>query len=157
MNLSKKQTLLVLGLTTLIFWSCTKEQVCDENTTSAVNFAILNKTTNSTIETRLYYIVNDDDATDTLFHSRKSDYKQFPLKISGGPTKVRFGIGSSSDEIIFYHKAAEPVFQGMGCGYSPKFKIDSMVFTKNIIDSIYLFNKSVFTDEKEINFAIYYH
>ena len=70
MNLSKKQTLLVLGLTTLIFWSCTKEQVCDENTTSAVNFAILNKTTNSTIETRLYYIVNDDDATDTLFHSR---------------------------------------------------------------------------------------
>lgn len=127
---------------------------CTDNTTASVKAGFYSKTSKSSVvpdSLTLYgagmavYVYNKSKITPpALFPLRDSaDYSTFIIKINGITDTLRFNYWSY------------PHFISKECGYSMFHTVDTIFFTKNIIDSIARINPNITTENVE-NIRIYY-
>ncbi|MFC0877046.1 DUF6452 family protein [Saccharicrinis sp. FJH2] len=155
----KKKThiFFVAGIIALLL-SCNKTDECNHSTVAGVNYALQK---NSTSIVNSIYIAPVENPEDTLYYSgsASSYIKTLPLSLSSDTTAFLFVAGDSidtaTDVIVFYH-SMKLDFLDEACGFVPEFKLDSVKYTAQKIDSLYWLNKAVTTDIEIENIKITY-
>jgi hypothetical protein len=156
--LKRLNDILIISGIILFFVSCENTDECNHSTVAGVNYA-LQKNASSSVNS--IYIAPVDNPVDTIYYSGSaSNYiKTLPLSLSADTTAFLFiasdTIDTTTDIIVFYH-SMNLDFLDEPCGFVPEFKLDSIKYTSERIDSLYWIYKDVTTDIEVENIKITY-
>lgn len=118
-------------------------------------FTIADVTIKDTLddETEVTKIVKDSLLNDTLFNRPKTNMS-LPLSYNSKTTYVIHYNEKMKDTIVVEHTNI-PYLENIDCGTMMFYKVNSISYTTNSLDSIVMVNPDINNEEK-INFYIYY-
>lgn len=134
------------------FVSCEEDATCNQNQDAGL--AMLIQKASDQSQGQIYVLT--PLLIDTLYPKTDGLGR---LPIHNNDTYTRFVLKTDSaytDVIEVYHSLAEPEFLSIHCGFATTGSIDSIKFSTNFLDSIWLIDPIINTDVSKTNIIIYH-
>lgn len=169
---------IILSIFVLALVSCDQDPDCNQNTIAGVKFTFKKNIHTDTIlvydsllmdykdtivdierppsSTSPVWFHSAGSSQDTAYSTGKDMLQVLPL--TAGLTSQRYilNYGEENDVIEFYYND-ELTFVDIPCGFIANFYIDSIYYTKHIIDSITFLSPDADNDVSTENITIYYY
>ena len=141
----------IVGVLTL-FFACEEDTSCPENQESGVMFSLVQK--GPSVGNVVFYSAQ---LGDTIYPRSQDTLKWLPVNYGERLTRYYvFTDSAESDVVDIYHSLADPEFLSINCGFVGVSTIDSIRFSANFIDSVWIFDPLINTDVFKKNIRIYY-
>jgi hypothetical protein len=166
----KKIQLLFIGLLTIAFSSCEKDDICDATTATTPKLVIeFYDILNPTVKKNVTNLAVKEINTTTSLAFTGTSKIQIPLRTSQDLTKYSFILNSTdvaidNEDFLQFNYARQTIFVSRACGFKTNFTLDSTIpYIKtetSIPDGYWIQNvvitTSNITTENEIHVKIYF-
>jgi len=151
----------ILFLIPVFFYSCTTQEVCEEDLKAEAIATF--KTVDNGIESDTVlsgvtiFGIRDDMKDSLLYDSAKVSKIYLPLNPNKEWSIFVLKIQDLADTLNIYHTSTAYLVS-YTCGFSSNFEISSIHSTRNIVKNVELINKDVYAEESEIteHFRLYF-
>lgn len=96
--------------------------------------------------------------TDSVIINNQTSAKDILLPLSYAKTTTELVLFYENDQqdTLIVHHTNQPYFLSMDCGYQVKQKIDTIKYTRHMMDSVSIINKEIYANGQE-NIQLFYH